>query len=180
VFNGATQYLNDTLPIDSSFYLTAAPVFGAGNVLLAMATILDTTLNTGPSLLDLGPCFNIAEDYTFNLNNTECMITWKRAQYAQYGIKYFNYTPPVVIDTSCNVKCKNVGRNISVSLVPFNTSISSSVATVFLQTVASLNLSSVQFVPGSILPDQIVASNAGRHAVSLMVTLAAVLGYYAL
>lgn len=128
---------------------------GAGNVLLGMIILLDTTFNTGTGLLDLGPCFDPTQNYAFNLNVTGCLYGWKTAQYTQYGLQYFNYTPPVV-PVVCNAKCTNVGRNTSISLVKYDTTKANGVANAFFKSVVSLQISS-NITQGNI--DQMATAN---------------------
>lgn len=139
-YSGATQIISNALPVDANFNIGGA-VLGAGNVLLGLLIFYDSSYNTGTHLLDLGPCFDATQNYSFNLNVNGCLLTWKTAQYNQYGLRYYNYTPPVAV-IACNTKCQNVGRNLSTSLVKYDITQPNGVANGFFQSVASLQISS--------------------------------------
>lgn len=159
VQGGDVQLNDDALPVDASLFSSGVPILGAGYTLLGMGSILDTTFNTGTSLLDLGACFSAQQNFAFNLNNTNCMITWKAAQYNRYGLQYFNYTPPVA-PAVCNTKCSNVGRNTSIALVKYDTTSYNGVTKGFFTSVALLQIPSN--VVAAINIDQQAASGSSQ------------------
>jgi len=142
LLNGDTILYDDAMPTTANLYLQGTPLLASGSYsLLGLGVIVDTTSNTGASLLDLGACFSASQNYTFNMNNTNCLYNWKTAQYNRYGLQLFNYTPPVV-PVVCNVKCSNVGRNTSTALVTYDLTTSAGVSKGFFKAISNLNISS--------------------------------------
>lgn len=84
-----TLLVDDSLPTEATFFLSGNPLFGPGYTLLGLGSVVDTLHNSGPSVLDLGACFDRANHFQFDTSIPNCLKTWKAAQWKRYKIDYF-------------------------------------------------------------------------------------------
>lgn len=148
--------MDDNLAVSASSGAYAGPVFLPNYTLIAMGSILDTSFNTGPSLIDLSACF---VNNVFNISIKMCMYTWKVAQYERYGLLLYGYTVPLP-PFYCDANCVAVPRNTSTQLVTFDLTNPTWLTSAFSASLTLLPLGNITFAVGNQNQDYVAVSGA--------------------
>lgn len=87
------NFIDDGIATTGAVYLDALPLFTQNFTLIGMGGVIDTDMNAGSSLLDLGACFDEKNNYAFDATIRGCLKTWKTKQFERNRAKLFEFKP---------------------------------------------------------------------------------------